>query len=284
MFAVLCTLFAIIAVICLWVMLYDSHRFIVVHHAFASDKIRKQVRMVMISDFHNCRYGKENEMVLAAIEKAAPDMIVIAGDMITADKKEKFDRTIHLLSKLKEKYPVYYAMGNHEQKISRCPEKYDGMWERFEKSLEEIGVSLLRNEHISFPDRGISLYGLEIGREYFQRFSTKPMQGEYLEHLLGKVDKNTYSVVLAHNPDYFPEYAEWGADLVLSGHVHGGIVRVPFLGGLISPAIRFFPKYDGGLFREKEATMVLGRGLGNHSPNVRLFNPAELLVIELRRK
>lgn len=281
MFAGLCTVFAILVILGLWVTLYDSHHFVVVKYAFSSDKIKKPVRLVMISDLHNYQYGRENGQLLSAIEEAAPDMIVIAGDMVTARAKEKYDGTIALLKKLKEKYPLYYAYGNHEQKINLYPKRYGDTGEGFEKALAEAGIEPLRNSHIAFPDKGIDLYGLEIDHSYYQRFEKKPMDGGYLEKLLGKKETGLYTVLLAHNPDYFPEYAGWGADLVLSGHIHGGIIRVPFLGGFISPSMRLFPKYDGGLFKEGQADMVLGRGLGTHSPKVRMFNPAELVVVDL---
>lgn len=281
MLSVLCMIFAVFVVFCVWVILYDTHHFVVVRHTFSSDKIKKPVRMVMLSDLHNYKYGKENVQLLTAIEKEKPDMIVIAGDMITAKKKEKFDSTLALLGKLKECYPVYYAYGNHEQKISLYAERYGDMGKRFEKGLSEKKIEPLRNAHCTLQDANITIYGLEIEHEYFQRYTTKPMPEAYLEEKLGKADKSSFCVLLAHNPDYFPKYAKWGADLVLSGHVHGGIIRVPFLGGFVSPAVRFFPKYDGGLFREGDADMVLGRGIGTHSPNIRLFNPAELLVIDL---
>lgn len=87
--------------------------------------------------------------------------------------------------------------------------------------------------------------------------------------------------MIAHNPEYFPAYAEWGADLVLSGHVHGGLMRLPFLGGVIAPSMKLFPKYDGGVFEEHGSTMILSRGLGTHTLPIRIFNPGELVVIRL---
>lgn len=281
MWEVVCTVFFILVVIGLWIILYDTHHFVVRHYRFSSEKMKKPVRMVMLSDLHNYQYGRENSELLAAIDKAAPDMIVIAGDMITAAKKEKFDKTLLFLKALKDKYPVYYAYGNHEQKIEFNEDTYGDMGGRFAKGLQEAGIEPLRNAHITLPDRGMAIYGLELDRAYFQRFTRKNMPDTYLEGLLGKRDEGFYTVLLAHNPDYFPEYTKWGADLVLSGHVHGGIVRVPFLGGLISPALRLFPKYDGGLYTEGHSQMALGRGIGTHSPKVRVLNPAELLVIEL---
>lgn len=284
MLEIICVILALCIVFCLWVMLYDTHHFVVVKHVFTSPKIKKDTRLVMLSDLHNCQYGRENEQLFSAIRKAEPDYIVLVGDMITAVKKEKFDKTLIFLKRLTEICPVYYAYGNHEQKISLYPERYGDMGARFEKALSETGVRPLRNAHTELTERGICLYGLEVEHAYYKRFETKPMAGDYLEKLLGKCSEATYSVLLAHNPEYFPEYADWGAKLVLSGHIHGGIIRVPFLGGFLSPAIRFFPKYDGGLFWEKESAMVLGRGIGTHTPRVRLFNPAELLVIDLKEE
>ena len=108
------------------------------------------------------------------------------------------------------------------------------------------------------------------------------MKQEYLEELLADKDEESYGVLLAHNPDYFEQYAGWGADLVLSGHVHGGIVRVPFWNkGVLSPNIRFFPRYDGGMFKKEKSTMILSCGLGMHTIPFRLFNPGELVCVEL---
>ena len=118
-------------------------------------------------------------------------------------------------------------------------------------------------------------------RMYYKRFRKIKMEDTYLKDVIGTPKKDVYEILLAHNPEYFEEYAAWGADLVLSGHVHGGIMRLPVLGGVISPKLVLFPKYDGGRFEEKNATMILSRGLGMHTLPIRIFNPAELVVIHL---
>lgn len=87
--------------------------------------------------------------------------------------------------------------------------------------------------------------------------------------------------MIAHNPEYFEAYAGWGADLTVSGHVHGGVMRLPFLGGVISPRLTLFPKYDGGMFERNGRFMVVSRGLGTHTLPIRIFNPGELIMIEL---
>lgn len=280
MLKALCVVLTVCILICLWIVLYDTHHFVIKKYAFQSAKIKKNTRIVMLSDLHNCRYGEDNALLFEKITEQNPDLILLAGDMITASNREKMQHTFRFLKKLCETYPVYYTYGNHEQKILQNRE-YQKAADNFEKEKESAGIRIFNNEHCFLKDRGISLYGLLLDHSYFQRFTTKDMPEEYMDALLGKPDPDTYCVLIAHNPDYFPEYAKWGADLVLSGHIHGGIIRFPFLGGFISPAVRFFPKYDGGLFRENNTSMVLGRGIGTHAPKVRLFNPGELVVVDL---
>lgn len=280
MFAVLCTVLAVLAVACLWVILYDTHHFVTVKYSLSLPFVKKDTRIVMISDLHNYCYGKENGRLTEAIDALKPDMIVLAGDMITSDAREKFDGTMKLLKRLNERYPVYYAYGNHEQKI-QLYKKYENMGKKFEKALEETGIRPLRNTHVELAERGITIYGLEIDHSLYKRLSRDPLPEGCMKQLLGAPRQGTCRILIAHDPEYFPDYAGWGADLVLAGHIHGGIVRVPFLGGVISPSLWLFPKYDGGLFREGTSTMVLGRGLGTHSPRVRLFNPAELVVVDI---
>ena len=108
------------------------------------------------------------------------------------------------------------------------------------------------------------------------------MEDGVVDRYVGHSDNSRYQVLIAHNPLYFPQYAAWGADLTVSGHVHGGIIRLPLLGGVISPAIVLFPKYDGGKFEIDGKNMILSRGLGTHSIHVRMFNPCELCIIHVR--
>lgn len=277
----ICLLCAILVVIMIWVILYDTHHFIIVKKEFYSDKIRQQKRFVMLSDLHNKQYGKENAILLESIDKLHPDGILIAGDMITALKKEKFDSTILLLEKLKEKYPVYYANGNHEQKIRLYPKQYGTLYERYKEELDKIGIEPLQNARVTLWESGIEIIGSEINHNYYKRFKQDIMPEKYLNELLGEKDEKYYTILLAHNPEYFSQYVKWGADLIFSGHVHGGIARLPFLGGVVSPSLRLFPKYDGGIFEEGKSVMVLGRGIGTHSPNIRVFNPGELIVVDL---
>lgn len=281
MFQIVLTLAAIAVIVLLWVSLYDTHHFTVTHKKFTDDRIKKSCRFVVLSDLHGKQYGRDNEVLLKAIECEHPDGVLIAGDMFTAHKGFKTAQLEKLLENLTKSWPVYYANGNHEQKLSLYGEKrYGKLALEYEKILKESGVYHLVNDKMEFPESGVCIYGLEIGYQYFKRGENPDMPEEYMAELLGEPKTENYNILLAHNPDYFKNYAAWGADLVLSGHVHGGIMRLPFVGGVIAPSLKLFPKYDAGTFTEDGSVMVLGRGIGTHSPNVRFFNPGELIVLE----
>ena len=138
---------------------------------------------------------------------------------------------------------------------------------------------MLLNEKISLPAANMDIYGLEIDMDYYGKFKKRNMETEYINRLLGKQQTSVFNILIAHNPDYFSTYADWGADLVVSGHIHGGLMKLPVLGGVISPALRLFPEYDGGEYKKGKSTMILSRGLGTHTLPIRIFNPGELVVI-----
>lgn len=274
---------AVLAVFFLTVMIIDGNRFHVVKYNLTSNKIKKEHQYVVLSDLHNKSYGAKNEKLLKAIDTLEPEAILIAGDILTSKPGKSYEVAINLLKELAEKYPIYYGMGNHETRLFLYPEVYGDMGKNYEKELNAMQVELLRNERREAGDH-ICITGLDLNRDYYKRFKKYPMDSSYLSKTLGEAETKTYEILLAHNPDYFEEYAAWGADLVLSGHVHGGMMRLPFFGGVVSPAVRLFPKYDGGLFRQGKSTMILSRGLGMHTIPIRIFNPGELVFIKLSPK
>lgn len=280
MWNVLLIFVAITVIILFWIILFDTNRFVIVKHRVSDQRIKGKLRVCVLADLHNKQYGKENVLLLQAIDEQKPDAIFIAGDMLTARPQKSLKPAIGFMEKLAEKYPVYYGNGNHEHRLKLYPETYKDMAAVYAEALAQMGVEPLVNSSKYMEKVNIKVYGAEIAREYYKRFIIPTMEKDYLPAVLGEPDKEQYTVLLAHNPDYFPEYAQWGADLVLSGHVHGGMVRIPFWRGVVSPNIRFFPKYDGGKFEEKDATMILSRGLGMHTIPIRLFNPGELIVID----
>lgn len=278
---ILLAVIAALAVFFIMVMILDCNHFVVRKYRYSTKKLKKDVKVILLSDLHNKSFGKGNVKLLRAIDRIAPDMILIAGDMYTSVKDGDIRTAGELVCTLASQYPVYFGNGNHEQKTKLFPEEYGGMYQEFAGKLQKAKVSHLINDKIYRPDSNIEVYGIEIDREYYKKFQGMQMDKEYVEKLLGKPDKNRFNLLIAHNPDYFRTYAAWGADLVVSGHVHGGLMRLPVFGGVISPAIRLFPEYDGGEFREGDAAMILGRGLGTHTLPIRIFNPGELVVIDL---
>ena len=263
------------------VMLLDSNRFVKTEYCLEVPKLKKAFSFVLVSDLHNKTYGKENAKLLAEIEKTNPDAVMIAGDMLTSVPGKSFEIAADFVEKLALKYPIYYANGNHEYRLKQYPEKYGTMYEDYFGRLRKHNVSPLENENKDLEEVGITITGLEIDRSYYRKVRQKKMEDNYLRDLIGDVNPQNLQILIAHNPEYFEEYSNWGADLVLAGHIHGGIMRLPLLGGVISPALKIFPKYDGGLYHKEKSTMILSRGLGMHTIPIRIFNPGEFIYVKL---
>lgn len=281
---ILFLIFVVVAIILLWLMIYDTNRFVTITYTVEDKRIQREFRAVVLADLHNKSFGKENDNLIKAIDDLKPDMILVAGDMLTAKPGADFKVALGLMQRLSEKYPIYYGNGNHEYRAKIYPEKYGDMHDQYNGKLAELQIHQLINESEKPEGLGVCIYGLEIDRKYYKRFRSPHMSVEYLKEVLGPGDREAYQIVLAHNPEYFDTYAAWGADLVLSGHVHGGMVRVPLWGkGVLSPKVSFFPKYDGGSFVQRDSRMLLSRGLGTHTIPVRLFNPGELVCIDFNR-
>lgn len=270
----------VLTVFFLIVMIIDGNRFHIVEYQLYTNKIKEEHNFVVLSDLHNKSYGEKNQKLWNAIEKLNPEAILIAGDMLTAKPGKSYQVALKLMKDLAAKYPVYYGMGNHETRLFLYPETYGDAGERYENELKKVQIEFLRNVSRKCEDN-IRITGLDMARRYYRRFKKTAMDKNYLQDTLGKVKAEEYEILLAHNPDYFEEYADWGADLVLSGHVHGGMMRLPILGGVVSPAFKLFPKYDGGLFQYGKSTMILSRGLGMHTIPIRIFNPGELISLKL---
>ncbi len=281
MIEIILSVIGVIVLFFIVVMLIDGNRFVVKRYQLTTDKTKHSYKFVILADLHGKEYGIGNEKLLRAIENQKPDGILIAGDMLTAKPGENFNHVLGFLGSLSEKYPVYYGNGNHEYRLKLYPETYGTMAEEYGEGLDRIGIFPLCNERNRPMEDNIVIYGLEIDREFYKRGRKVPMSDRYILEKLGKPDKSNYNILLAHNPDYFEAYADWGADLVISGHNHGGVMRLPWIGGVIAPSLRIFPKYSGGKYQSGNSTMLLSNGLGSHSVPMRIFNPGQLVVLEL---
>ncbi len=264
----------------------ELHYFRVVTYKLTSNKldgIEEGMKIIFLSDLHNQSYGKGNKRLLSRIREEKPALILIGGDMLVSKRDRSYQTALEFVTELSKTAPVYYANGNHEQRMKERPEAYRASFAEYKKLLEEAGVHFLENasQELLCKIGRIRITGLEIPRECYGHFKKKPMPKRAVEDRIGKVKGTDYEILLAHNPAYMKEYLDWGADLVLSGHLHGGIVRFPGGVGAISPAFALFPKYSGDHYREGDKDIVVSKGLGVHTVCVRLFNPAEVVVLEL---
>lgn len=276
----------IIALLLAFYIYTESVGFTVTEYRFQNSKLKcEEYDFVMLSDLHDKEFGENNCKLIEAIDAINPKAVVFAGDMITSGMELSYDfsGTVRFIKELGKKYPIYYGIGNHEEKLKRCPNKFPGRWSELTTSLELEGIRIMQNESAFIEDAGIRFYCLDLEHPYYRKIRTLSVPNGYIDGKLGKCNEDEISVLIAHFPDQFPAYADWGCDYVLSGHVHGGVVRIPFLGGVISPQLKIFPKYDSGLFREKSTTMILSRGIGSHTIPIRVNNKAEIVHVTLTR-
>lgn len=239
------------------------------------------LRIALLADLHNRVYGSDILTLVKAIEEERCDCVLSAGDLVVM-KNGRFatDKALELVRSLTGRYPVYLSNGNHETRMERL---HYGEYLNYENALADAGAVRLHNSSADVNIRGVRLHitGLELSREYFRRKYHKDLSAAQIRELAGERKRDRYNILLAHHPKYFHAYARWGADLSLSGHIHGGIVRLPVMGGVISPDPQLFPHFDQGLYRIGASNMVVSAGLGTHTINLRINNPAELAIIDI---
>lgn len=224
-------------------------------------------RIAQISDLHNAEFGVGNEKLLSLLEEAEPDIIVITGDMIDS-RNTDVAIALEFAERAVDIAPCYYVTGNHERRVRAWTELRSGLMER--------GVTVLLDEKVRLERAGeaVTLIGM-----------LDPDFGEDFEgNLRALTAEEAYTILLSHRPELMALYAASGADLVFSGHAHGGQVRLPFAGGLIAPHQGWLPKYDSGLYRLDGTSMLVSRGLGNSIIPLRVNNRPEIVVVTLKCK
>ena len=249
-------------------------------HTIESNKIPKAFdgyKIAQVSDFHNAEIGEENERLLAMIEAAEPDIIAITGDMIDS-RRTNIETALDFAEKAVKLAPCYYVNGNHELRVLE--------YEELKKGLLELGVVVLENESTKINIKNQEITVIGISDPSLEANELWSVEAEVVNDHLGeliKVDDN-YKLVLSHRPELLEIYCEAGADLVLTGHAHGGQIRLPFVGGIIAPHQGFFPKYDSGIYIKEETNMIVSRGIGNSLFPVRFNNRPEVVLIELQAR
>lgn len=260
---------------------YERNHFVVEETRIVSAKIQKPRTLVFLTDLHDKEFGPDNEQLLEAVRSAAPDAVLIGGDtMVTKPGRCDMGVTRRLIAGLTEIAPVYYGDGNHEQRLWRRAKEYPGKYREFLRILKIYKVIYLRNRSALLGE-DIRISGLDIDRKYYRKFASAKMEEGYVERRLGTADAGRFQILLAHSPLFFKVYADWGADLSLAGHFHGGTIRLPLLGGVMTPQYHFFLPCCAGTFERGGRRMLVGRGLGTHSINIRFRNLPQVAVIRL---
>lgn len=250
-------------------------------YTVGSEKLPKDfdgLKIFHLSDLHNKEITSGNKKLLSLIREANPDIIVMTGDM--ADRKRKgYDKFLSLCRGLPKDIPAFYVIGNHE--LYYEDEELSEMF----TAVRAEGITILNNESVTLEKgkSSVSLYGMWYGIHFYKNrylgyAMHKTFSVEEMQRLLGRKAPG-FSVLLTHNPLDFPVYSKWGADLTLSGHIHGGFIELPKIGGLLSPERKLLPYYCAGEYFRGNHTLIISRGLGG----ARMI-PAEASLIVLKRQ
>lgn len=257
----------IVCIFCLSVVMCGDNSLKVSRYTVKNKKIRNPIRIVLVSDLHLVEYGKDNCDLLKIINDENPDIIAVTGD-ITHRYKDDQSSAYRFLENVSKIQKTYFCIGNHEFSLEY---QRGGIFE----SIKNTGVNFLYNEDVTVDIKGqkICIGGLSSFPEHCTQ--------EYA--FLEQYEKtDDFKLLLCHYADYFGfVLKDHPLDLVLSGHAHGGQVRLPFIGGLFAPEQGLFPKYTKGVYKSEKSTMVVSAGLANTVRYPRINNPTDLVVIDV---
>lgn len=250
-----------------------NNRLTVSEYEIPTDKLTRPVRVVQLSDLHNKRFGPENRRLIRAVEALGPDFVVCTGDL--EDRRQPYNpATARFLGELAKRSPVFFVYGNQEMR--------GGFREKLARDLTARGVQVLENakEQIMVDGQALTVIGLENYIRRSRRYTREVNCPELFRGAAGFV------LLLSHYPQYFDRmepgcaYSDLPADLILTGHAHGGLIRL-FGRGLIAPGQGLFPDRTAGRFEKNGVTMIISRGLGNSGLPFRINNPPEIVAVTL---
>lgn len=262
-----------------------------------SYKIETPVRAILLTDLHEKRFRENNQELISRIRELKPDLILIAGDVINKTEPD-MGYAVNLCQGLAEIAPVYYGLGNHENEViygnelnkdfldsqveilGENKEDFGLLVQNTEllDQLEKAGIQVIQNQSVETEIKGNRI---EIGGISTNLSSFWPYSGQFVYNF-SQQEQGNYKILLSHRPEPIAQYiAGYPIDLVVSGHNHGGVIRIPRLGGLLSADGGLFPDYDGGMTEWEDMAMIVSRGLGGHGIVPRIFNQPELVIIDV---
>lgn len=305
----------ILLIVCLIVFMlffvWQNNSIVVTKMNYKNKKIPKEfngLKILHISDFHNKKFGKNYKRIIKKIKEINPNIVLITGDTIDCHFP-KPDRVYYFFELLTKIFPVYLVSGNHEHVCGRYDEFIKGYKnagvhilddtfveiEKNNEKLKILGISdLTGNIRARLAKKQVKLrlntselccYISAIKENVFGYISdnSRKVFEEKIKNVVCKCNKNEFCILLAHRPELINLYEKYNIDLVLSGHAHGGQFRFLGIKGIIAPGQGIFPKYTSGLYRKKNTSMIVSRGLGNSVIPIRIFNRPELVVIDLEK-
>lgn len=239
-------------------------------YTVASPKLTAEVRLAVVTDFHSSDNADD---VAAMVTSCAPDAVLLVGDLFDDDTQNRpTERTLSLMRQLSAQYPCYYVSGNHEA--------WTGEMDALYQQTADAGVTVLRMSSGVLTVRGQRIALCGIPDPYEMVFVGAPDTEEQLRQALENVDSADFTVLLAHRPELLAKYAQFPLDLVVSGHAHGGQVRIPgVLNGLYAPNQGWFPKLAGGAYTQDGTTLIVSRGLAVRTRLPRIFNRPEVVLV-----
>lgn len=247
-----------------------DERLILRTYTVASPKLTTEVRLAVVTDFHSSDNADD---VAAMVASCAPDAVLLVGDLFDDDTQNRpTERTLSLMRQLSAQYPCYYVSGNHEA--------WTGEMDALYQQTADAGVTVLRMSSGVLTVRGQRIALCGVPDPYEMVFSGAPDTEEQLRQAMENVDSADFTVMLAHRPELLAKYAQFPLDLVVSGHAHGGQVRIPgVLNGLYAPNQGWFPKLAGGAYTQDGTTLIVSRGLAVRTRLPRIFNRPEVVLV-----
>lgn len=257
-------------------------------------------RIVQVTDVHSIRSQERADMLFDKIVAECPDAVVLTGDLLDStyytqenaalkageSSKMAGQDTVDFIARLTKHYYVYFVYGNHEMVLLDDIDNNP-----FKLAMEEIGVIFLNNDGVKISKEDESIYMLGIqdpatlykDSDYAEYNTHSERINAMMNNVMALREEDLYTVLLSHRPEYFNDYANYNVDLVLTGHAHGGQMRLPGIGGLYAPGQGWFPEYTEGLYIAGETSMIVGRGIGDSTELPRVFNPPEISTIILNK-
>lgn len=259
-----------LAILVILTLIALDERLILRIYTVVSPKLTAEVRLAVVTDFHS---SDNAEKVAAMVASCAPDAVLLVGDMFDDDTANRpTERTLSLMRQLSALYPCYYVSGNHEA--------WTGEMDALYQQTEEAGVMVLRMSSGVLTVRGQRIALCGIPDPYEMVFSGAPDTEEQIRQAMENVDSADFIVLLTHRPELLAKYAQFPLDLVVSGHAHGGQVRIPgVLNGLYAPNQGWFPKLAGGAYTQDGTTLIVSRGLAVRTRLPRIFNRPEVVLV-----